>query len=134
MSIKLAIVGTSQNLMLREKELIKSTIHHYCLTFRPMVIISGGAWGVDFMAKEYALEHKIPYHEFAPKDRTTPSLLARNKEIARMADIILVISTKRIITRRCYHHWPWGNHQKTAGCYTGKIAEQLNKRVILVTV
>ena len=54
-------------------------------------IVSGGAKGVDTLAREYAREHKIKLTEFLPKykiyGRGAP--LRRNIEIIEYADIIL---------------------------------------------
>lgn len=54
-------------------------------------IISGGAAGVDSLAKEYALKHNILFEEFLPDyialGRTAP--LERNKKIVEAADFVV---------------------------------------------
>lgn len=56
-------------------------------------IVSGGAKGVDRIAREYAIKNGIKLSEFLPKyeryGRAAP--LLRNKEIAAYADEALVI-------------------------------------------
>ena len=54
-------------------------------------IVSGGAKGIDTCAKQYAIEHSIPYTEFLPDyqryRRGAP--LRRNLEIIAYADLVL---------------------------------------------
>lgn len=57
-------------------------------------VVSGGAKGVDFLAKTYALEHTLEYHEFtpkykSPKDRAAP--LLRNQEMAIFGDLLVAL-------------------------------------------
>lgn len=68
-------------------------------------IVSGGAEGVDTLAKQYALSNNIKYTEFLPDyakfKRGAP--LKRNEEIAKYSDIALAFwngtskGTKHII-------------------------------------
>lgn len=55
-------------------------------------IVSGGAKGVDRLAKKYAMEHNIKYTEFEPDyakfKKGAP--LKRNQEIANYSDMALV--------------------------------------------
>jgi len=54
-------------------------------------IVSGGAAGVDRCAKEYAIEHGIPYREFLPEysryGKAAP--LKRNDKIIAYSDTVL---------------------------------------------
>lgn len=53
-------------------------------------IISGGASGIDLLAKKYAMAHGLAYKEIAP-DYTrygASAPLLRNTEIVRSADIV----------------------------------------------
>ncbi len=63
-----------------------------CLPHDTTEIISGGAKGVDQLAKAYAEEHHIKYVEFLPDyvryGRAAP--LKRNDEIIRQADLVLI--------------------------------------------
>mgnify|MGYP004546899371 CR=1 FL=1 len=54
-------------------------------------IVSGGAKGIDTVAKNYALEHGIKYTEFLPDYQRykTGAPLKRNLEIIKYADVIL---------------------------------------------
>ena len=55
-------------------------------------IVSGGAKGIDTLAKQYAIDNNIKYVEFAP-DYTRfkkGAPLKRNQEIAKYADALLV--------------------------------------------
>ena len=54
-------------------------------------IVSGGARGIDTLAKEYAIKHNIKYTEFLP-DYTRfkkGAPLKRNEEIAKYSDLCL---------------------------------------------
>lgn len=57
-------------------------------------IISGGAKGIDMLAKRYALENNLPCREFLPDYENTDidkrsAPLIRNKHIVEYADIVL---------------------------------------------
>ncbi len=56
-------------------------------------IVSGGACGVDFLAKEYAQSHGLKYTEFLPEyklyGRAAP--IIRNKLIAAYADQVVAV-------------------------------------------
>lgn len=57
-------------------------------------VVSGGASGVDFLAKKYAETFRLPYYEFLPEysgpnDRTAP--LHRNQKMAIFGDVLLAI-------------------------------------------
>lgn len=57
-------------------------------------IVSGGAIGVDAMAKKYALAHDYKYKEFKPQykssnDRKAP--LDRNRVMAEYGDVLIVV-------------------------------------------
>lgn len=60
-------------------------------------IVSGGASGIDALAKEYAIKHKIKYTEFFPNyaqfKKGAP--LKRNEEIAQYADIAIAFWNKK---------------------------------------
>ena len=81
--MKLAIVGSRG---------IKSINLHAYITAEVDEIVSGGAIGVDSIARDYALAYEIKLTEFLPKynlyERAAP--LIRNREIAEYADAALV--------------------------------------------
>lgn len=61
---------------------------------KPMIIISGGAVGVDLLAKQYAYENKLPYQEFKPDyqgyyDKIAP--LRRNELMAQNGTVLIAI-------------------------------------------
>jgi len=58
----------------------------------PELIISGGAKGVDSIAKQYALDNNIPYLEFLPDYSKYPvksAPIIRNKQIVDNCDILI---------------------------------------------
>ena len=83
-------------------------------------IVSGGARGVDFMAREYATSHNIKLTEFLPQyeiyGRAAP--LKRNELIAECADEALVF---------------WDGVSKGTE-YTLNLFRRLNKKVTLIEV
>ena len=80
--MKLAIIGS------RKCPAIDIASH---IEFKPDMIISGGAIGVDTYAKEYALKNGINYEEYLPDysryGRRAPIL--RDMEIVRYCDYLL---------------------------------------------
>lgn len=59
---------------------------------KPFEIVSGGAKGIDTIAREYAKLNDIPYTEF-PADWNAHGKAAgpiRNKQMAQYADVLLV--------------------------------------------
>jgi len=80
--MKLAVVGSREIRDIKIGEYINNEVTE---------IVSGGAAGVDTIAKEYALSRGIKYTEFLPKysvyGRGAP--IKRNEEIAKYADGLL---------------------------------------------
>lgn len=56
-------------------------------------IISGGARGVDTLARQYALLHDIPFTEIRPDDArySKGAPLRRNMEIIARADMVIAL-------------------------------------------
>ena len=83
-------------------------------------IVSGGAKGVDSIAREYAVCHSIKMTEFLPQyeryGRAAP--LKRNEQIVDYADAVLVF---------------WDGSSKGTE-YTINLFRQLNKKVTLIDV
>mgnify|MGYP000885909619 CR=1 FL=1 len=57
-------------------------------------IITGGSTGVDLIAREYALQHNIPYKEFAPnwQDDLNAAGMVRDARMAEYGTHLLVLS------------------------------------------
>ena len=83
-------------------------------------IVSGGAKGVDTLAKEYANKHNIKYTEFIPNysryKKAAP--LKRNEKIAEYADC-------------CLAFW---NGKSNGTEYTIKHFHLLNKKIFTVII
>ena len=109
--MKLAIVGS--------RDISNIDIEKYIPT-GVTEIVSGGAKGVDVLAKEYALTHKIKYTEFLPNytcfKKGAP--LKRNEEIAKYADVALAF---------------WNGESKGTK-YTIDCFKKSNKEVILIRI
>lgn len=83
--MKLAVIGSRG---IDDYDLVQSNIRNH----NPTLLISGGALGVDRLAKRYALENNIPIIEVLPqfdKYHSRYAPIARNKEIVCQADCIL---------------------------------------------
>ncbi len=83
--MKIAIVG-SRNLILSVEE-----VYNRVKEFNPTMIISGGARGIDTIAKNLAYKYNIELLEFLPDydkyGKRAP--LIRNKQIVEEANIII---------------------------------------------
>jgi hypothetical protein len=89
-------------------------------------IVSGGAKGVDSTAQEIALLQRFAVKPIFPMGIGTKANLARNLEIAEECDQLFCI-TIPVHDKKCYHHKPPQDHQKTAGCWTMNKALEMNK-------
>ena len=111
MILKLAIIGSRNAPAIN----IAQYIEH-----RPGIVISGGAKGVDTLAREYAQNNGIEFLEFLPNyakyGRCAP--LKRNDEIAAAADV-------------CLAFWD-GKSRGTA--YTVKKFKELGKPVHIIYI
>ncbi len=83
---KVAIVGSRS---ITNYSIFKSKLESHNLAFE--CIISGGANGVDSLAKRYATEHGIKLVEILPDWKThgKGAGLLRNTEIVKMADVVI---------------------------------------------
>ena len=99
MSINMAVVGSREKYwaeMSNPKEYVYGIISKYLDHFNAKTtIISGGspAGGVDTWAREYAIDHEIPFKEYYPH-YTLPSpecYYVRNREIVDASHIIIAI-------------------------------------------
>ncbi len=98
--MKLAIIGSRSITNIEIKKYIPQGVTE---------IVSGGARGIDTLAKEYAMKHNVKYTEFLPDytqfKKSAP--LKRNEEIAKYADVALIFwngkskGTKHII--QCFN-------------------------------
>ena len=107
--MKLAVIGSRNLTKIRLEE-------HFPVGVSE--IVSGGARGVDLLAREFARKNHIPLVEFLPQyalyGRAAP--LKRNEEIAAYADEAIAF---------------WDGSSK--GCaYTVKAFQRLGKRVTVV--
>ena len=110
-SVKLAIIGSRSITDVRIADYIPEGVDE---------IVSGGAKGVDTLAKRYAIENFLKITEFLPQyelyGRAAP--LRRNDQIAQYADEALVFWDGASVGTR----------------YTVKAFDRLGKKVTLVKV
>lgn len=82
-------------------------------------IISGGARGIDCIARNFAISNNIPLVEFLPEydkyARSAP--IIRNKKIVNAADLVLAI---------------WDGKSKGTA-FTIEFAKKQNKKVVIVS-
>ena len=128
--MKLAIVGTSKsdNILSIQCENILS-LHDKNDT----TVISGGATGVDIAAENMAKNMGFKTEVFLPKEKNWESFKERNIKIAENCDILYCITTS-VKTKKCYHHTPPADHEKTAGCWTMNKAKELGKKTFLFVI
>ena len=109
--MKLAVIGSRKLKGIKIEEYIPDGVTE---------IVSGGADGVDTLAKEFANRREILLVEFLPnyKKYGKGAPLVRNREIAEYADEALAL-------------WD-GESRGTA--YTVKLFQKLNKRVKIVII
>jgi hypothetical protein len=89
---RLAIVGYRH---FTDYEVFTRIVNNYMLEYEIETIISGGAEGVDTMAKEYANEYEYNYIEF-PADWTKYGVQAgpiRNTQIVQNCDRVLAFAS-----------------------------------------
>lgn len=127
-----AIVGTSKDLTDEQEKNIRNNIKRAIQTYpRTVTIISGGARGVDTLAIEIAKELKYSTLELIPPSANWDGYKIRNMQIAKLCNEIYCFTLPITDDRQtvCYHHGDSDDidHQKTAGCWTGKKAEELGK-------
>jgi predicted Rossmann fold nucleotide-binding protein DprA/Smf involved in DNA uptake len=97
--MRLAVVGSRTiDSMDFVKEQINEALNMYALPEDGVVIVSGGAKGVDSCAQAIAKEEGYdfilfkPYHMIDPSTEYSPKFFfARNKQIADNADVVLIL-------------------------------------------
>lgn len=126
--MKVAIVGTSHNMTENEERDVRQFCAMILQDFDPTqtTVVTGGAKGVDSIAGNVALLNRFAYKPIFPMGFGTKANLARNMEIANECDKLFCISIP-VHEKKCYHHDPPQEHEKTAGCWTMKKALELNK-------
>ena len=137
--MKLGIVGSSKS-GVRGYEQIKNIIlEHKLQDERDLnfvagatTIYSGGGTGTDTNVKKACTELNVPIIEFKPERFGWEEFKKRNLQIAEACDKVISFALPygtTIDTKtgepipKCYHCANAGkddNHEKTAGCYTGK--------------
>lgn len=83
--MKIAIIG-SRNLSLTIDQ-----VYNEVRKFRPTMIVSGGARGIDTIAKSMAYAHNIQMIEFLPnyKEYGKSAPFVRNRQIVENSDVVV---------------------------------------------
>ena len=121
--MKLGLVGSSKS-GVRGYEQIKNIILEHKL--QATTIYSGGGTGTDTNVKKACTELNVPIIEFKPERFGWEEFKKRNLQIAEACDKVISFALPFGTTAgvpKCYHCANAGkddNHEKTAGCYTGK--------------
>lgn len=141
--LKLAIVGASKRNIPIPKiptldRLINKTISDHKKSYPKLIVISGGATGVDTMAVHTARAYKLSTLEFKPQIQQWDDkegqmgFKSRNLKIATECDKLVNIVVKEAGSY-CYHCDEMG-HIKSGGCWTMKKAEEMMKPVEQFTI
>ena len=133
--MKIAIVGSSHLTGEEEEDARKSCglvltqmIEDYGSD--SLVLISGGASGVDTIAEVVASGLGIKCDIHRPVEQNWDAYKVRNIKIAEDCDIIYCFPTK-VRLEPCYH-CNAKDHERSGGCYTAKHAKLLKKEVHVV--
>lgn len=113
--MKVAIVGYRK---FSNKKFVYKTLNDLDIEFSE--IISGGACGVDFLAKQYAHEKKIPYVEYFAEWKKYGKKAGpiRNELIAERCELLIAFL-----------------HSKSVGTsHTISCAKKLKKEIIVVCI
>jgi len=133
--MKIAIVGSSH---LTKEEEIKT--RRYCEEIfskkreldKELVLISGGANGVDSIAENVAGDYAIRTEIYKPEKQETDYYRERNEKIAEACDVLYSI-TLPVKKTECYHcEKMTPRHERTGGCWTGKMARDKGKGVFII--
>ena len=83
------IVAGSRNYIY--KDFVYEKLDEILKEYKHVVIVEGGARGVDYLAKQYAIDRSIPYKEFKANwslfGRSAGVL--RNQEMAKYSDVLI---------------------------------------------
>ena len=143
--LRVAIVGTSKLTDDEERDArqLCAMIMKTAMKFSDIMVISGGAKGVDSIAIEVAKGLGITTKEYKPEvfqwedKRGKIGFKNRNILIEKNCDELYCIVTPRKNKEepKCYHHHPPEDHEKSAGCWTKMIADSNGKPTkLLMTV
>ncbi len=135
--MKIAIVGSSH---LTKEDEIKT--RKYCEEIftkkreldKKLVLISGGANGVDSIAEDVAGDYAIKTEIYKPKKQEIEYFRERNEKIAEACDILFHITT-HVKKTECYHcsnRLP--RHERSGGCWTAKMAKDKGKGTFLIVL
>src|SRR3990172_10700393 len=131
---KVAFVGASEIFTDDEERDVRQFCERTIKTFPSnVVIISGGAEGVDKIAIEIAKKLGYETQVYSPKKKkweppTKDGYKARNTQIANECNELFCIAAPYHHVK-CYHHEKPQDHEKTAGCFTLNLAQIQNKPV-----
>ncbi len=138
--MKIAIVGTS-----RLNEHMERDVQQYVNYIldqakkehgHDLIVVSGGATGVDTIAEDMAKQKDIDTHIFKPEinewepEDGSIGFKARNLQIAEDCDELYCFPTY-LFNTSCYH-CPSEKHQAGGGCWTAKKAKEKGKEVKVI--
>jgi hypothetical protein len=119
--MKIGIVGSSK---VGNDNLANAVISEYLEKLDPETdtVVSGAGKGVDTIVARLCQELKFKLIEFKPTAYNWDEFKKRNLQIAKESDRVVSFALP-FKTTKCYHCANSGkdnNHEKTAGCFTGK--------------
>lgn len=130
--MKIAIVGSSHLTENEERTArqFSSMILNNHLKEGSVILISGGAKGVDTQAEDVAKQLGIECKIFRPAEHNWDGYKVRNLKIAQECDILYCLPTKLKI-EPCYH-CNTTDHERSGACWTLKQAKILRKKTFLI--
>ena len=128
--MKIAIVGASRLSRIEENNaresceiVLKQMIREHGRN--GVILVSGGASGVDTIAESTAHELGLNCNIHRPLTQNWDGYKARNLKIAEECNVIYCFPTK-VRLEPCYHCGT-GDHERSGGCWTVKQAKTLKK-------
>ena len=129
-----AIVGTTTDLTVDQEQEMRHQIYMTLMDYPPeTIIISGGAKGVDTLTTGIAKTLGFKTKSYLPIKPDWEHYKKRNLEIANDCDTLHCFSIPTL-NKKCYHHNPPQDHEKTAGCWTMNKAIELGKNCRLTII
>jgi len=133
--MKIAIVGSSNLTDTEEADtrkycglVLNQMIREYGA--ESLILVSGGASGVDTVAETTATGLGIKCEIHKPAENNWDAYKVRNLKIAESCGIIYCFPTK-VRLQPCYH-CDAKDHERSGGCWTVKQAKALNKETHVV--
>lgn len=131
--MRIAIVGASKLTENEERDAQQFCglmMNQWLKEYDDLVIISGGAKGVDSIAENCARNLNITTMIFHPEAQNKGEYKIRNMKIAKQCDKLFCLPAN-LRNTPCYH-CDTDEHERSGGCWTANMAKELGKEVRII--